>query len=113
MDRTLIITKGIIPLNCIRCFSSFLCTLSDHSINLYQKFVKISRRVFQSYDADTISLLKITKGHNSVKINVAIQFFFSAHCLMMVNICTKFRKNILSGLRVLERTQIQYHYKEA
>ena len=30
---------------------------------------------------------------------------FSAHCLMMVYICTKFHENILNGIRVMERTR--------
>ena len=29
---------------------------------------------------------------------------FSAHCLMMVYISTKFHENILDGIKVIERT---------
>ena len=43
---------------------------------------------------DTISILIITKGHNSVKMYVELQFLFCAHHVMMLYICTKFRENI-------------------
>ena len=48
---------------------------------------------------------KISKGHNSVKVYVEFRFLFSAHCLMMVCICTKFNENILNCIRVMERTR--------
>ena len=44
-----------------------LCISSDHGLHLYQ----VSRKYldqFQSYGADTISILIYTKGYNSVKI---------------------------------------------
>ena len=34
-----------------------------------------------------------------------LQFLFSVRHLIMLYICTKFRKNILNGFRVVERTQ--------
>ena len=57
---------------------------------------------------------KISKGHYSVKsvggvtflvLCTSSRFFFSAHRLMMVYICTKFRENILDGMKVIERTR--------
>ena len=51
-----------------------------------------------------IFIRKIAKGHNSVK-NVECRFLFTAHCLMMVYICTKFRENILRNIRVMELTR--------
>ena len=36
---------------------------------------------------------------------VELLFLFSAHRLIMVNICTKFHENILNGIRVMERTR--------
>ena len=48
---------------------------------------------------------KISKGHNSGKMYVDLWFFFSAHRLMMVYICTKFHENILKGIKVIERTR--------
>ena len=59
---------------------------------------------YQSYRADTIFIRKISKGHNSIKMYVECRFLFSAHCLIMVYICTKFHENILNGIRVMERT---------
>ena len=47
---------------------------------------------------------KFSKGHNSVKMYMEIQFFFSAYCLMVVYICTKIHENILDGIEVIERT---------
>ena len=37
-----------------------------------------------------------------------LQFLFSEHCLIMVNICTKSLENILNGLRFMEQTGFQY-----
>ena len=34
-----------------------------------------------------------------------LRFLFSAHFLIMVNICTKFLENILNGIIVMERTR--------
>ena len=49
---------------------------------------------------------KISKGHNSVKnVGGVMVFFFSAHCLLMVYICTKFHENILNGVKVIGRTR--------
>ena len=50
-------------------------------------------------------ILIITKGHNSLTIIHGVKVLFSAHHLIMVYICTKFRENILNGFRVMERTQ--------
>ena len=74
---------------------------------------------------------KISKGHNSVKnvygirvlfffffflklwflfsahrlmTSMELRFFFPAHPLMVVYICTKFHENILDGIKVIERT---------
>ena len=54
-----------------------------------------------------IFIEKISKGHNSVKTvdGVTVLFFFYAHRLMVVYICTKFHENILDGIKVLERTR--------
>ena len=38
-----------------------------------------------------ISVLITTKGDNSIKLYVELQFLFSAYCLIMIYICTKFR----------------------
>ena len=43
-----------------------LCTSSDDALYLYQVSRKYLKR-FQSYSANTISLLKFSKGHNSIK----------------------------------------------
>ena len=43
-----------------------LCTLSGHALYFYQVLGNYLKR-YQSYRADTISILKITKGNNSAK----------------------------------------------
>ena len=73
---------------------------------------------------------KISKGHNSVKnvygirvpffffflelgflfsahrlmTSMELRFFFPAHPLLVVYICTKLHENILDGIKVIERT---------
>ena len=55
-----------------------LCTLSGHVLYFYQVLWNYLKR-YQSYRADTISILKITKGNNSAK-NVG--------GVTVVNLCT-------------------------
>ena len=43
-----------------------LCTSSGHALYFYQVLRNYLKR-YQSYRADTISILKITKGNNSAK----------------------------------------------
>ena len=44
----------------------YLCTSSGHALYFYQVWRNYLKR-YQSYRADTISILKITKGNNSAK----------------------------------------------
>ena len=55
-----------------------LCTSSGHALHFYQVLWNYLKR-YQSYRADTISILKITKGNNSAK-NVG--------GVTVVNLCT-------------------------
>ena len=71
------------------------CTLSDHALYFYQVLWNYLK-LFQSYRADTISVLKITKGNNSAK-NVG--------GVTVVNLCT------LSG-HALYFYQVLWNYLE-
>ena len=55
-----------------------LCTLSGHALYFNQNLRNYLER-YQSYRADTISILKITKGNNSAK---------NAGGVTVVNLCT-------------------------
>ena len=57
--------------------------------------------MFERYCADTISIVKFAKGHNSVKMQVEISFLLSIYPLMMLYICTEVHKNISKGFRVI------------
>ena len=61
------------------------------------------REQYQSYRADTISILKITKGNNSAKnvcgVNIVNLCMSSGHA---VYLC--FHEIILNGIKVIERT---------
>ena len=48
-----------------------------------------------------ISILKITKGHHSVE---TIEFWYSAHWLMMLYMCTKFHETIFPDIKLIEWT---------
>ena len=54
---------------------------------------------------DTIFIVKISKGHNSVKMYMELPFFLSAYRLIEVYISTKFHENILGGIKVIEQTR--------
>ena len=66
-----------------------LCTSSGHALYFYQVFRHYLKR-YQSYRADTISILKITKGNNSAKNVGGINVLISAYRLVMLYISTKF-----------------------
>ena len=72
-----------------------LCTLSGHALYFYQVLWHYLKR-YQSYRADTISILKITKGNNSVK-NVG--------GIKVVNLCT-------SSGHALYLCQVSWNYLE-
>ena len=83
-----------------------LCTSSGHALYLCQVSWNYLER-YQSYGADTISSMKITKGNNSAK-NVG--------GMTVVNLCTSsghvlyfYRCGIISnGIKVIERTRFLY-----
>ena len=41
-----------------------------------------------------------------------LQFLLSAHCLMVVYICTNFHENILDFIKVTERTRFSYTFSK-
>ena len=87
------ITRGVIII--------VFCTSSDHGLHLYQVCLKYLER-FKSY-ASGHDFNTITNGLIQI-LHVERQFLFFAHRLIMVYICTKFGKNILNGLRGMDRT---------
>ena len=84
-----------------------LYTSSGHALHFYQVLWNYLKR-YQSYRADTISILKGTKGNNSSK-NVGRETVVNL-CMSyaMLYICAKFREVVLKGIKAIERTQFQY-----
>ena len=70
-----------------------LCTSSDHALYFYQILWNYLKR-YQSYRANTISILKITKGNNSAK---------TVGGVTVVNLCT-------SSGHALYFYQVLWHY---
>ena len=68
-----------------------LCTSSGHALYFYQILRNYLKR-YQSYRADTISILKVTKGNNSAKNVGGVTVLISACRLVMLYISTKFVK---------------------
>ena len=81
---------------------------SNRLIMVHIKFCITLSKNIKSYGAKMYLILFIIKGYDSLNISHGIKVLFSAHPLIMVYICTKIRKNILNGFRVMERTQFQY-----
>ena len=48
--------------------------------------------------------MQYSKGNNSKSRQSELRFMCSALCLMVLNICVKFRKNIVNSIIVIERT---------
>ena len=84
-----------------------LCTSSGLALYFYQVLRNYLKR-YQSYRADTISILKITKGNNSAKNVVGVTVLISAHRLVMLYISTKFCEIISNGIKVIKRTRFLY-----
>ena len=84
-----------------------LCTLSGPALYFYQVLRNYLKR-YQSYRADTISILKITKGNNSAK-NVGGVTVVDL-CTSSDNACnsTKFCEIVSNGIKVIERTRFLY-----
>ena len=57
-----------------------LCKFSDHALNVYQVSWKYLERP-QSYEVNTISKVKNTKGNNSAKLQMKKWLLFSAYHL--------------------------------
>ena len=84
-----------------------LCTSSGHALYFYQVLWNYLKR-YQSYRADTISILKITKGNNSTKNVGGVTVLISARRLVMLYISTKFCEIISNGIKVIEQTRFLY-----
>ena len=91
----------------------YLCTSSGHALYFYQVLWNYLNW-FQSYTADTISILKITKGNNSAKnvggVTVVDLCMSSGHNFYMENNKgeTKFCEIISKGIKVIEQTRFLY-----
>ena len=82
-----------------------LCMSSGHALYFYQVLWNYLER-YQSYRADTISILKISKGNNSAKNVGGVTVLISARRLIMVYICTKFCEIISKSIKVMDRTRM-------
>ena len=94
----LIITKGHNSTNILQVYGFtvlVLWTLNDHGLHLNQVSWKYLER-FQSYGADTISILIMTKGHNSTNIahgvTVLVLLTLSNHGLHLYQVSWKYLK---------------------
>ena len=84
-----------------------LCTLSGRALYFYQVLWNDLKR-YQSYGADTISILKITKGNNSAKSVGGVTVLISPRLMVMLYISTKICETILNCIKVIERTRFLY-----
>ena len=77
-------------------------------LHISTKFYEIISKRYQSYRADTISILKITKGNNSAKNVDGVTVLISARRLVMLYISIKFCEIISNGIKVIKRTRFLY-----
>ena len=103
--------RGIIPQKNVGGVTVVnLCTSSGHALYFYQVLWNYLER-YQSYRADTISVLKISKGNNSAKNVGGVTILISARRLIMLYICAKFREIISNGIKVMERTRMMNRWR--
>ena len=62
--------------------------LSGHEYKVEKTIFNVLRAIIQNVD------------------NSELLFMCSAHCLLVLYICVKFRENITNGIRVMERTRV-------
>ena len=76
-----------------------LCTLTGHALYFYQVLRNYLKR-YQSYRADTISILKISKGNNSAKnvggVTVIDLCMSSGHALYFYQVLRNYLKRYQS-----------------
>ena len=82
--------RGIIPQKIVGGVTVVnLCTSSGHALYFYRVLYHYLKQ-YQSYRADTISILKITKGNNSAKnvggVNVVNHCMSSGHALYLCQV---------------------------
>ena len=82
--------RGIIPQKIVGGVTVVnLCTSSGHALYFYQVLYHYLKR-YQSYRADTISILEITKGNNSAKnvggATVVYLCMWSGHALYLCQV---------------------------
>ena len=92
--------RGIIPQKNVGGVTVVnLCTLSGHALYFYQVLWNYLKR-YQSYRADTISILKITKGNNSAKnvggVTVLYLCTSSGHALYFYQVLWNYLKQYQS-----------------
>ena len=84
-----------------------LCTSSGLALYFYEVLCNYLER-YQSHRADTISILRITKGNNSAKnvggVTVVNLCTSSGHAYISIKYC----EIILNGIKVIERTRFLY-----
>ena len=85
----------------------YLCTSSGHALYFYHVLLNYLTQ-YLSYRADTISILKISKGNNSAKKCRWSAILISARCLVMLYISNKFCEIISNGIKVIEWTRFLY-----
>ena len=81
--------------------------MAGHALHLYQVLRNYLEQ-YQSHNADTISIRKITKRNNSAQNVGGVPFLISACRLVMLYISTKFCKIISNGIKIIERTRFLY-----
>ena len=90
-----------------------LCMLSGHALYFYQILWNYLEW-YQSYRADTISILKITKGNNSAKNVGGVTFVnlctLSGHALYLCQVSWNYLQ-CSNGIKVMERTWIMNRWR--
>ena len=86
----------------VKLYKELQYSFSAYRLIMVYICIKFGKNIkgFQSYGAKRHLILFITKGHNSLKIIYGVKVLFSAHHLIMVYICAKFRENILNGFKL-------------
>ena len=82
-------------------FSAY-CPMMLYICSKYYKSILDDIKVIES---NKIFIKIFQRCKISQRLLVALQFLFSAHCLILVYFCTQFHENIFDGFQVVEWTQ--------
>ena len=79
--------------------------LTDRHQDIYDRHIKILQLVKEIWSRHKLTIWNNQRGIITSELRVGLQFFFSAHHLILLYICTKFHEEILNSFKIIQLTR--------